>query len=128
MMGFEIIGTGHYVPGTPVTNDDLTRVMDTSDEWIAKRSGIRQRHYAPEGVGASDLGTAGGADHHLEALVEPRVCVVLARNHQAASRSRRAPPHPATQLMKLREPVALRRDHHDYARFGHVDSDLDHSG
>src|SRR5277367_4738404 len=56
MMGFEIIGTGHYVPGKPVTNDDLTRVMDTSDEWIFKRSGIRQRHYAPEGIGASDLG------------------------------------------------------------------------
>jgi 3-oxoacyl-[acyl-carrier-protein] synthase-3 len=57
MRGFEIIGTGHYVPGPPVTNDDLGRVMDTSDEWIFKRSGIRQRHYAPEGVGASDLGT-----------------------------------------------------------------------
>ncbi|MGA3122231.1 MAG: beta-ketoacyl-ACP synthase III [Polyangiaceae bacterium] len=55
MLGFEIIGTGHYVPGRPVSNDDLSRVMDTSDEWIFKRSGIRQRHYAPEGVGASDL-------------------------------------------------------------------------
>ncbi|MDP9036156.1 MAG: 3-oxoacyl-ACP synthase, partial [Myxococcota bacterium] len=56
MLGFEIIGTGHYVPGPPVTNGDLARVMDTSDEWIFKRSGIRQRHYAPEGIGASDLG------------------------------------------------------------------------
>jgi 3-oxoacyl-[acyl-carrier-protein] synthase III len=55
MQGFEIIGTGHYVPGSPVTNDQLSRVMDTSDEWIFKRSGIRQRHFAPEGVGASDL-------------------------------------------------------------------------
>lgn len=55
MLGFEIIGTGHYVPGKPVTNDDLSRVMDTNDEWIFKRSGIKQRHYAPEGVGASDL-------------------------------------------------------------------------
>jgi 3-oxoacyl-[acyl-carrier-protein] synthase-3 len=55
MLGFEIIGTGHYVPGRPVTNDDLSRVMDTNDDWIFKRSGIRQRHYAPEGVGASDL-------------------------------------------------------------------------
>jgi 3-oxoacyl-[acyl-carrier-protein] synthase-3 len=54
--GFELIGTGHYVPGEPVTNDDLARVMDTSDEWIYKRSGIRQRHFAPDGVGASDLG------------------------------------------------------------------------
>jgi 3-oxoacyl-[acyl-carrier-protein] synthase-3 len=54
-MGFEIIGTGHYVPGKPVKNDDLARVMDTSDEWIAQRSGIRQRHFVDEGVGASDL-------------------------------------------------------------------------
>lgn len=55
MLGFEIIGTGHYVPGPPVSNEALARVMDTSDEWIFKRSGIRQRHYAPDGVGASDL-------------------------------------------------------------------------
>ncbi|MBL0196645.1 MAG: ketoacyl-ACP synthase III [Myxococcales bacterium] len=54
-MGYEIIGTGHFVPGAPVTNDDLSRVMDTSDAWIAQRSGIRQRHFAGEGVGASDL-------------------------------------------------------------------------
>lgn len=55
-LGFEVIGTGHYVPGKPVTNADLARVMDTSDEWIFQRSGIRQRHFAPDGVGASDLG------------------------------------------------------------------------
>ena len=66
MPGFEIIGTGHYVPGTPVTNDDLSRVMDTSDEWIFKRSGIRQRHFAPEGVGASDL-AAEAAKRAIEA-------------------------------------------------------------
>ncbi|WP_394850118.1 ketoacyl-ACP synthase III [Pendulispora brunnea] len=54
-IGFEIIGTGHYVPGEPVTNHDLARVMNTSDEWIYQRSGIRQRHYAPDGVGPSDL-------------------------------------------------------------------------
>ncbi|CAN95216.1 3-oxoacyl-[acyl-carrier-protein] synthase III C-terminal domain-containing protein [Sorangium sp. So ce281] len=54
-IGFEIIGTGHYVPGEPVTNDDLARVITTSDEWIYQRSGIRQRHYAPDGVGVSDL-------------------------------------------------------------------------
>jgi len=55
MLGFEIIGTGHYVPGRPVSNDDLSRVMDTSDEWIFKRSGIKQRHFCPEGSGCSDL-------------------------------------------------------------------------
>jgi 3-oxoacyl-[acyl-carrier-protein] synthase-3 len=55
MSGFEIIGTGHYVPGNPIKNDDLARVMDTSDDWIFQRSGIRQRHFCPEGKGASDL-------------------------------------------------------------------------
>ncbi len=72
MRGFEIIGTGHYVPGAPVTNEALSRVMNTSDEWIYKRSGIRQRHYAPEGVGASDLGTA-AAKRAIEAAgIEPK--------------------------------------------------------
>ena len=54
-MGFEVIGTGHFVPGEPITNAALARVMDTSDEWIFQRSGIRQRHFAGEGQGASDL-------------------------------------------------------------------------
>lgn len=54
-MGFEIIGTGHFVPGKPVPNERLSRVMDTDDAWIVQRSGIKQRHYAGEGQGASDL-------------------------------------------------------------------------
>jgi 3-oxoacyl-[acyl-carrier-protein] synthase-3 len=54
-MGFEIIGTGHFVPGSPVPNERLARVMDTDDAWILQRSGIKQRHYAAEGQGASDL-------------------------------------------------------------------------
>jgi 3-oxoacyl-[acyl-carrier-protein] synthase-3 len=70
--GFEIIGTGHYVPGRPVTNADLSRVMDTSDEWIFKRSGIRQRHYAPEGVGASDLGTEAAKKAIEAARISPK--------------------------------------------------------
>lgn len=55
-MGFEIIGTGHFVPGNPIPNASLSKVMDTTDEWIHQRSGIRQRHFAGEGQGASDLG------------------------------------------------------------------------
>ncbi len=54
-MGFEVIGTGHYVPGPPVPNERLAKVMDTSDEWIFQRSGIRQRHFAREGEAASDF-------------------------------------------------------------------------
>jgi 3-oxoacyl-[acyl-carrier-protein] synthase-3 len=50
-----IVGTGSYLPGRPYTNDDLARVMDTTDAWIKQRTGIGQRYYAPEGVGAADL-------------------------------------------------------------------------
>lgn len=49
------MGSGRYLPGRPYTNDDLARVMDTSDEWIRQRTGIEQRYYCPEGQGASDL-------------------------------------------------------------------------
>jgi len=55
MSGITIIGTGHYVPGEPVSNDALARVMDTSDEWIQTRTGIEQRYYASDGQGPSDL-------------------------------------------------------------------------
>jgi 3-oxoacyl-[acyl-carrier-protein] synthase-3 len=72
MPGFEIIGTGHYVPGKPVKNEDLARVMDTSDEWIYKRSGIRQRHYAPEGIGASDLGVEAAKRAIEAAKIQPK--------------------------------------------------------
>jgi len=53
-----IKGTGRYLPEHLVTNDDLSQWMDTSDEWIEQRTGIKQRYWVPEegGVGASDLG------------------------------------------------------------------------
>ena len=53
--GLTITGTGHYVPGRPYTNHDLARVMDTNDEWIVQRTGIKQRYYCSEGVGVADL-------------------------------------------------------------------------
>ncbi len=43
VMGVELLGTSQAVPPTIVTNDDLSKIMDTSDEWIAQRTGIRQR-------------------------------------------------------------------------------------
>lgn len=52
-----IKGTGRYVPSRLITNADLSRWMETSDEWIVQRTGIEQRYWIPEegGVGASDL-------------------------------------------------------------------------
>jgi 3-oxoacyl-[acyl-carrier-protein] synthase-3 len=51
-----ILGSGHYVPTRVVTNDDLAKLMPTSDEWIHQRTGIRERRFIEEsGIGASDL-------------------------------------------------------------------------
>ncbi|MFW5936687.1 MAG: 3-oxoacyl-ACP synthase III family protein [Desulfosalsimonas sp.] len=53
-----IKATGRYLPSRLVTNEDLTRWMDTTDEWIRQRTGIEQRYWVPEegGVGAADMG------------------------------------------------------------------------
>ena len=53
-----IRGTGRFLPPRVVTNHDMTQWMDTSDDWIRKRTGIEQRHWVPQegGVGSSDLG------------------------------------------------------------------------
>ncbi|ADV27842.1 3-oxoacyl-(acyl-carrier-protein) synthase III [Pseudoxanthomonas suwonensis 11-1] len=50
-----IAGTGSYLPEKVVTNDDLAKVVDTSDEWIRTRTGIRERRVAAEGQATSDL-------------------------------------------------------------------------
>ena len=51
----KIIGVGAYAPKRILTNADLERMVDTSDEWIVQRSGIRQRHVVDEGETTSDL-------------------------------------------------------------------------
>ena len=53
-----ILGTGSYVPPKVITNDDLAARMETSDEWITSRTGIRARHLAEPGVFTSDLAAA----------------------------------------------------------------------
>ncbi len=56
MIWSRIIGTGGYLPPKVVTNDDLAKQMDTTDEWIRTRTGIRQRHIAEPSQASSDLG------------------------------------------------------------------------
>lgn len=55
-MSFKIIGTGMYVPEKAVTNDDLAQIVETNDEWITKRVGIKERRIS-ETEFTSDLGT-----------------------------------------------------------------------
>jgi 3-oxoacyl-[acyl-carrier-protein] synthase-3 len=53
-----VLGCGSYLPQRTVTNADLARTVDTSDEWIVQRTGIRERHIAADGEMTSDLGIA----------------------------------------------------------------------
>lgn len=60
-----IRGCGAYLPEKILTNEDLSRIVDTTDEWIWERTGIKERHVAAEGELTSDLGLA-AAKHALE--------------------------------------------------------------
>ncbi|MDH5590503.1 MAG: ketoacyl-ACP synthase III [Gemmatimonadota bacterium] len=66
-----IAATGRYLPDNVVTNDDLAKVMDTSDEWISSRTGIRERRIAPDGEGAAAMGAGAAMDAMKKAGVEP---------------------------------------------------------
>jgi 3-oxoacyl-[acyl-carrier-protein] synthase-3 len=55
MTSSRITGTGSYLPERVMTNEDLSRLVETSDAWIVERTGIRERHIAADGEGSSDL-------------------------------------------------------------------------
>ncbi|HOF40400.1 MAG TPA: beta-ketoacyl-ACP synthase III [Candidatus Hydrogenedentes bacterium] len=71
MLRARITGTGAFLPETVWTNAKLESMMDTSDEWIRKRTGIGQRHLAAAGEGSSDLGAPAARDALVNAGVAP---------------------------------------------------------
>ena len=66
-----IAGTGSYLPDKVVTNQDLEETMDTSDEWIRERTGIKRRHIAAEDETCSDMALAAAQRAMEMAQVEP---------------------------------------------------------
>ncbi|MBL8882443.1 MAG: ketoacyl-ACP synthase III [Hyphomicrobium sp.] len=66
-----IRGVGAHLPKRVVTNDDMTKIVDTSDEWIRERTGIRQRYIAGENEYTSDLGTAAAKQALVRAGIDP---------------------------------------------------------
>lgn len=62
-MKFKVLGTGSYIPPKVVTNDDLSQMVETNDEWISKRVGIRERH-----VSVDETASQMGAKAALRAL------------------------------------------------------------
>ena len=80
MRRVKISGTGMEVPPRVVTNADLEKLMDTTDEWIVQRTGINQRHHVDEGTGPAELAleaskkaiaSAGLKPEDLDALLVP---------------------------------------------------------
>ena len=87
MIRSTIVGTGHFVPERVVTNDDLAQMMDTSDEWIRERTGIRERRWVPEGMSSADMSREASlmalADAGMEASdVDAIVLGTLSPDHQ----------------------------------------------
>ena len=70
-MAAVITGTGIAVPPNEVTNADLAKIMDTSDEWIRSRSGVVSRRFVDPGTGASDLATEAGSAALVSAGLGP---------------------------------------------------------
>jgi len=66
-----ILGCGSYLPERVLTNAELARMVDTSDEWITERTGIRQRHIAADGQMTSDLALQASRQALARAGVEP---------------------------------------------------------
>lgn len=64
-------GVGAYVPANVMTNDDLAKIVDTSNEWIVERTGINSRHIADEGDTTASLGVGAAKRALLRANIDP---------------------------------------------------------
>src|SRR5213082_1249264 len=109
-MRSQIIGSGFVTGENLVTNDQLARIMDTSDAWIRERSGVETRYYVEHGTSTSDLGLgaarkalddAGVAKEEVDYIVFATMTPLLfsrMRRHppgQARSRAGARARHPA---------------------------------
>src|SRR6266446_3952987 len=67
-----IVGTGSYVPEKVLTNEDLSRIVDTSDEWITTRTGIKERRIAAKDENTSDMATEAALKALEQAKISPK--------------------------------------------------------
>lgn len=80
LYGVKIVGVGHYAPARVVTNHDLEAWLDTSDEWITTRTGMKRRHWVSDGEATSDLASAaaGAALVHAGLRAQEVDCLIVA--------------------------------------------------
>ncbi len=67
-----LLGTGHAVPSRVMTNNDFAKYLDTSDDWIVERTGIRERRIATDGETTAPLATSAGRAALVEAGIDPK--------------------------------------------------------
>lgn len=70
-MDVGILGTGHYIPSKLVTNKDMEKFVDTTDEWIRTRTGIEERRFAEDDIDTSDMSHEAALEALKEANLEP---------------------------------------------------------
>jgi 3-oxoacyl-[acyl-carrier-protein] synthase-3 len=80
LCGVKIVGVGHYAPARVVTNHDLEAWLDTTDEWITTRTGMKRRHWTSNSEGTSDLASAAAeaALVHAELQATDVDCFIVA--------------------------------------------------
>lgn len=71
MTGVKIVGVGHYAPERIVDNHDLEQWLDTTDEWITSRTGMKRRHWTSENEATSDLALAAARNALANAGLQP---------------------------------------------------------
>jgi 3-oxoacyl-[acyl-carrier-protein] synthase III len=85
-----IIGAGYYLPKRILTNQDLEKMVDTSDEWITKRTGIKERHIAEATESSSDMGIKAAKKALEDAKISPLeidgiICSTVTPDHSFPS-------------------------------------------
>jgi 3-oxoacyl-[acyl-carrier-protein] synthase-3 len=80
LCGVKIVGVGHYAPARVVTNHDLEAWLDTTDEWITTRTGMKRRHWTSDNEATSDLASAAAeaALVHAELQATDVDCFIVA--------------------------------------------------
>ncbi|MER7503341.1 beta-ketoacyl-ACP synthase III [Nonomuraea pusilla] len=109
MSGSRLVATGHYQPAKVLTNDELATMVDTSDEWIGRRVGIRERRVAAPGETVTDLAAqaaakalaASGLDPSAIDLLLVATCTQTERAPNVASRVAARLGVPAAALMDV---------------------------
>nr|WP_055507784.1 beta-ketoacyl-ACP synthase III [Nonomuraea pusilla] len=109
MSGSRLVATGHYQPARVLTNEELATMVDTSDEWIGKRVGIRERRVAAPGETVTDLAAqaaakalaASGLDPSAIDLLLVATCTQTERAPNVASRVAARLGVPAAALMDV---------------------------